>query len=244
MVRSSGYGGDLVRSSGEAISDISGKLAIGCSTVETFEESEDTWVCGLRRVKGWNRFNDNVVVPDDLPAVVQLLRCSIICRGSIGKGTGLHPFRIQDNGECGVGINVTTIGRELKLAGGHVVDAGDITHRCRITRASLNLLAVREGFAHTHVDEVVGADEGVRFTRGLAGTIDILNDSGFQSKGGLRIPPTVVVVTAVLVVSGGGVVIVAVVVGAVVLVIITTFHTVTALLAAAELVVLANHEAM
>lgn len=63
----------------------------------------------------------------------------------------------------------------------------------------MNLLAVCDGLAQTHVDEVVAteglvpksfcgileecsrADEGICFTRGLAGTIDVLNDFGIQS---------------------------------------------------------------
>lgn len=61
----------------------------------------------------------------------------------------------QDNCECGVGIDVTVIGGELKLAGRHVVDTGYITHGGRVTRAPLNLLAICDGLTYAEVDEVV-----------------------------------------------------------------------------------------
>jgi hypothetical protein len=50
----------------------------------------------------------------------------------------------HDNGECGVSLDVTTVGRELELDGRHIVDARNITHRRRVARATLNLLAIRE----------------------------------------------------------------------------------------------------
>lgn len=94
MVRSAGNGRDPVCTSRETIGYIDSELAIGRNIVETLEESEDAWVCRLRRIKGWNLFDDNVIVPDDLPSVVQLLRCAKVRRGSIGKCTGLHPLRV------------------------------------------------------------------------------------------------------------------------------------------------------
>lgn len=165
-------------------------------------------------------FNDDMVVPDDLPGIVQLLRCSKVRCRCISKVTGLHPLCIQDNSERGIGVNVTTISRELELAGGHVVDARNITHRCRVTRASLNLEAICDGLANTEVDEVVTADERIRFTSFPTGTIDLLKDRGVQSEGGLRVP---VIIAAVLIVVCGGIIVTAVLVaGSVVLVVVTT----------------------
>lgn len=67
----------------------------------------------------------------------------------------------QDNGERSVGVYVTTVWRELEFAGGHVVDTGDITHRGRVARATLNLLAVRESLADAEIDEVISVVEVV-----------------------------------------------------------------------------------
>lgn len=61
----------------------------------------------------------------------------------------------HDNGERGVSIDVTTIGRELKLDGRHVVDTRNVTHRRRVARATLNLLSIRDGLVDAEVDEVV-----------------------------------------------------------------------------------------
>jgi len=157
-----------------------------------------------------NLLNDNVIVSNDLPIAAQLLRRSIVSVGSVGEDTGLHALRIQDNRECGVGSDVTIIGGELKLAGRHVIDTGYITHGRRVTRASLNLLAICEGLALAEVDEIVVADKGVRFAIRLSFTINVLNDAGIQSEGttissitvgAIVVTPTVlVVVTTILVV--------------------------------------------
>lgn len=61
----------------------------------------------------------------------------------------------QDNGERSVGVHVTAIGRELELAGRHIVDTRNITHRRRVARATLNLETVCDRLADTEVDEVV-----------------------------------------------------------------------------------------
>jgi len=198
MIRGGGYARQPVYPRGEAIGDIGSELVVYCSIVETFEESENTRVCGLRRLERLDPFNHNVVVADNLPSVVQLLRCSKVRRLSVGEFTGLHPLRVQDNGERGVGVNVTTVRRELKFAGGHVVNARNITHRRRVARAALDLQAICEGLADTEIDEVVRADEGVCLTWPRTGTIDLLNNRGVQSKGGLGVP---VVITAILVVG-------------------------------------------
>jgi len=221
MVRSGGDGRDPVCTRRKATGDIGSELTVDSNIVETLEESKDPWICGLRRVKGWDRFNHNVVVSDNLSTAVQLLGRSKVRRVGIGKVTGLHSFRIQGNSEWGVGVNVTTVGRELKLAGGHVVDTRNITHRRRVARATLNLQAICDGLANTEIDEVVRANEGVCLTIPRAGTIDILNNRGVQSKGGLRVP-VVVIATILVVVS----VLVVVTVG---LVVIPTFHAVAVL---------------
>jgi hypothetical protein len=105
----------------------------------------------------------------------------------------------HDNGECGVSLDVTTVGREFELDGRHIVDARNITHWRRVARATLNLLAIRESLADAETDEVVAtvrlapktfcerprsslrADEGVCFTGRLTFTIDVLNDGRVQS---------------------------------------------------------------
>jgi len=48
MVRSGSDGGHPVCTSRETLGDIGSELAVGSSSVETLEESKDTWVCGLR----------------------------------------------------------------------------------------------------------------------------------------------------------------------------------------------------
>lgn len=209
MVPSRGDGRQPVCTSGETLGEIGGELAASSSSVETLEESENAWVCGLRRVKRWDLFNDDVVVSDDLPSVVQLLRRSVVGVGSVGEGTGLHSSRIHDNSECGVGLDITTIGRKLKLDRRHVVDTRDVTHRRRVARATLNLLAVREGLADAKADEVVSADEGVCFTVRQSLTIDVLNDGGVQSKGGLRVRIRSTTTVVVVIVAAAGLVVVA-----------------------------------
>jgi hypothetical protein len=56
-------------------------------------------------------------------------------------------------------LNVGVISREVELAAGHVVDAGNITNRSGVARASLNLLAIRKGLADAEIDEVVAVME-------------------------------------------------------------------------------------
>lgn len=163
MIRGRTDSRDPVCTSSEAVGDIGGELTIVSWSVETLEESEDTWIRGLRRVEGLNRFNNDVIVSDDLPSIVQLLGRSEVGSVGIGEGSRLHPLRVQNDGECSVGLHITTVGRELELAGRHVVDARDITHWCGIARATLNLEAVRDGLTDTEVDEVVLAGERVRF---------------------------------------------------------------------------------
>ena len=87
----------------------------------------------------------------------------------------------------------------MELDGRHVVDTRDITHRGRVARAPLNLLAICDGLADAEADEIVAtvkvsyksfcersrsslrADKGVRFAGSLTLTIDVLNDGGVQS---------------------------------------------------------------
>jgi hypothetical protein len=200
MVRSGSDGRHPVGTSGETLGDVGSELSAGGNTIETLEEGKDTWVGGLRRVERCNFFNDNVVVSDNLPSVVQLLRCGVVGVGGVGKGTGLHSVYVHDDGEWCVWLDVTTVKRELKLHGRHVVDAWNITHRCGVARATLNLLAICNGLANAETDEVVGADEGVRFAIGLALPDDGLNDRRVQSEGGLWVatcPITSVVTTIV-----------------------------------------------
>lgn len=177
MVRSGSDRGQPVHTSGEAIGDIGGELAIRSNIIETLEESKNTWVCGLSRVEGRDRFDDNVVVPNNLPSVVQLLRCGEVGRGGIGEIPSLHPLRVlkrknmradslaackkgtnQDNGERSVGVYIAAVWRELEFAGRHVVDTGNVTHRGRVARATLNLLSVREGLADAEIDEVISVE--------------------------------------------------------------------------------------
>lgn len=94
MVCSRGDGRQPVGTSRKAFGNISGKLAIGSDTIETLEESEDTWVGGLRRVEGWDRLDDDVIVSNDLPSVIQLLRSGVVGVCSVGEGTGLHSVGI------------------------------------------------------------------------------------------------------------------------------------------------------
>lgn len=94
MVRGGGDGRHPVCTSRESLSDIRSELAVVSSIIETLEERKYARVRGLRRVKGRDLFNDNVVVSDNLPSVVQLLGCSIVGVGSVGEFTGLHPPRI------------------------------------------------------------------------------------------------------------------------------------------------------
>ena len=94
MICSGGDGRHPVCTSRESLGDIRSELAVGSNIVETLEESENTWVRGLRRVKGRDRFDDNVVVSDNLPSLVQLLRCGVVGVGSVGKVASLHSIRI------------------------------------------------------------------------------------------------------------------------------------------------------
>jgi len=228
MVRGGADGRQPVGTSRETVGDIRSELAVGSSIIKTLEESEDTRVCGLCRVKGLDRFNNDVVVSDDLPSIVELLRRSIIGVGSVSEGTGLHSSRIHDNSERSVGLDVTTIGRELKLDGRHIIDTRNIAHWCRVTRATLNLLAVCDGLADTKADEVVGADEGVCFTGCLTLTINILNDGGVQGEGGLRVPisPVGIIIGGVVLASvlGGIASVPTVVVAVAVRLIVLTSH--------------------
>ena len=86
----------------------------------------------------------------------------------------------------------------MELDGRHVVDTRNITHRRRVARTALNLLAICDGLADAEADEIIAtvklapktfcerprsslrADEGVCFTGRLTFTIDFLNDAGVQ----------------------------------------------------------------
>jgi len=245
MVPSGRDGRHPVCTSRETLGDIGGQLAIGGGGVEALEEREDTWVGGLRRVKRWDLLNDDVVVSDNLPTAVQLLRCSVVSIGSVGEGTGLHSVNIQGDSERGVSLDVTTIGRELELDRWHVVDTRNIAHRRRVARTALDLLAICDGLADAEANEVVGADEGVCFTGRLTLTIDVLNNGGVQSKGGLRVGISAVVVTTGLGVVTTVLSVIATVlsvVPAILIVVATVLVVVAAVLAAAELVVLTGYK--
>jgi len=94
MVRSGGDGRHPICASRETLRDIGGELTGGGSSVETLEESEDKRIGGLCRGKICDRFNDNVIVSDNLASFVQLLRRSVVGVGSVGEGTGLHSFDV------------------------------------------------------------------------------------------------------------------------------------------------------
>ena len=94
MVRGRGDRRQPVCTSRETLGEVGSELAIGGSSVKTLEESEYAWVGGLRRVKRCDLFDDDMVVSDNLPTVVQLLRRSIIGVGGVGERAGLHSFRI------------------------------------------------------------------------------------------------------------------------------------------------------
>lgn len=94
MVRGGSDGRHPVCTGRESLGDVRSELAVGSNIIETLEESKNTWVRGLRRIKRRDLFNDNVVVSDNLPSLVQLLGCSIVGVGSVGEVTGLHPLRI------------------------------------------------------------------------------------------------------------------------------------------------------
>lgn len=94
MVCRGGDGRHLINTSGQALGDIGGELAVGGDTIETLEEREDTRVGGCGRVERWDRLNDDVIVSDDLPGVVQLLRSGVVGVGSVGKGTSLHSVNV------------------------------------------------------------------------------------------------------------------------------------------------------
>lgn len=229
MVRSSGYGREPVCTSGKASGNVSSELSVDSSVIETLEEGEDAWIRGLCRGKGRNRFNNDVVVSDDLPGVVQLLRSGEVGGLGVSEGTRLHSLRIQDNSERGVGIDVAAIWRELEFAGRHIVDTRNVTHRRRIARATLNLQTVCDSLADAEVDEVVSADKGICFASSIGVTVDILNDGGVQSKGSLRISG---IITTVLVVRISSVVVSTIVSAVLVIVVaavlVATFHTVVA----------------
>lgn len=261
VVRSGGDGGHPVYTCRETLGDIGTELTTGSGSIETLEERKDTWVSGIRRLKGSDLFNDDVIVSDDLASIVQLLRGSIVGVGSVGEGTGLHSPDVHDDGEWGVRLDIAAVGRELELHGRHVVDAGNITHRGGVARASLNLLAVCDGLADTESDEVVGADQGVGFTGCLTLTINILNNGRVQGEGGLRVASVTTVgrgglgvVTTVDrgglgVVSGVVAAIVTTVIAAIVATVITAIVTAviatipSAASAAAKPIVLTGHEA-
>lgn len=76
VVSSSVDGGELVHSSGQSSGNISSKLTIYCSSVETLEEGEFRGVSRCSLVEGTQCLDDNVRVTDDLSSRVQLLRCS------------------------------------------------------------------------------------------------------------------------------------------------------------------------
>ena len=90
VVRGGGDGRHPVCTSRETLGDIGGELTTGSGSVETLEESKDTWIGGLRRVKRCDLFNNDVVVSDDLASIVQLLGGSVVGVGSVGESTGLH----------------------------------------------------------------------------------------------------------------------------------------------------------
>jgi len=70
MVCSGGDGRQPVYTSGETLGNIGSELAVSGGRIETLEESEDTWVGGLRRVKRCDLLDDDVVVSNNLSGIV------------------------------------------------------------------------------------------------------------------------------------------------------------------------------
>ena len=94
MVRSRGDGRHPVCTGRKTLRDIGTELTTGSDSVKSLEKRKDTWVSGLCRVEGCDLFNDDVIVSDDLPSVVQLLRSSVVRVGSVCEGPGLHSFDV------------------------------------------------------------------------------------------------------------------------------------------------------
>ena len=94
MVGSRGDGRHPVCTSREALGEIGGELAIRGDVIETLEESEDFRIGGLRRVERGDRLNDDVVVSDNLPSGVQLLRRGEVGVGGVSEGAGLHSIYV------------------------------------------------------------------------------------------------------------------------------------------------------
>lgn len=106
---------------------------------------------------------------DDVTLAVDLLRCGIVVGLSVDEITGFKVVDSHLDGESGVGGEVLTVHGYNKLRRRHVRRRGDDTQRCRVARACLNLLSVRDrqvGNGKAEIDEVVVRREGSNLTSG------------------------------------------------------------------------------
>lgn len=100
-------------------------------------------------------------VANDVTLGVDLLGGRIVVRFSIYEVPGLKVVDRHLNVESGVGLDILTVHRRHKLGRGHIRGRGDDTHWSGVTRAGLDLLAIRERLicGEAEIDKVVGRGE-------------------------------------------------------------------------------------
>ena len=86
----------------------------------------------------------DVRVTDDETIAVDGLGSGEVVRVGVDEVTGGELTDDSGEGEGGVGLDGSTVGREGELGGGHLGLGGDNTHRGRVAGAGDDLLAVGE----------------------------------------------------------------------------------------------------
>lgn len=95
-------------------------------------------------------------------STLKFLRCSIVGIDGIGEGPSHQVGDLDLDVEGLVGSNIFVRSREDDNRRDHVVVGWNITHNNTVARTLGDLLAVRNGFAGTEIDEVEWISLGVR----------------------------------------------------------------------------------
>ena len=128
---------------------------LGCR-IQALEESENSRIRNLGRRERVHLLDDKVAMARDDALAIQLLRRGKVVLLRIHEVPRVQILDRHCDGERRVGLQNVEVLRVCELGSGHLCAGGNIAHRGRVTRASLNLLAVGNRLADAEVDEVIG----------------------------------------------------------------------------------------
>ena len=149
--------GHLVSTRGQTTGYFSSKDAVHRLRVETLEEVELRRIRGRRARDRVNRLNDDVRVSVDHAVGSEVLRGSEVVQVRVHEEACVQVVDRHLHGEVRVCLDRVEVLREDELRGRHRSRSSNQAHRGAVTRAGLDLRAIREGEVRrrAEVDEVV-----------------------------------------------------------------------------------------